>query len=435
VSARLGDRGRELIARWARGAGEAVEIYEKRGRSRGFELGPDGESFTQSVEAGWAARGGDSERSWFLAGSGELPATLERPPVSAPGVWLPPRSERTPAEPPRGLDAPLATEPEGRALLAGVARELLRELPDVAPPRLRLEEGSSEAALVSSRGVAAAMRGRTAALRAEVARGGHRIRAEFAARAAVELKPLALARRLADRLLALEGALPTAVLEELVLAPPVAARLIEALAPRFVGAEAERRLASLLDRERRIGSAALTLVDDGSLEAGALAAPFDGEGVPTGGVALVEGGRFVQPLLAGAEHAAPQRAAGCARRDGWRDVPRQAPTQLYVAPDPTHAVAELVAGVARGGYLISPESSVTLGGEGGDEFSLAVSGFVLAGGRSAGGLGRCRLEGRFGALLHGVRAVARDLTFVPGDGLFGAPTLLVAGLVLRAEPR
>jgi predicted Zn-dependent protease len=428
VSASFGERARELVAHLRRGAGE-VEIFEKRGRSRRCELGPEGESFGQSVEAGWAARGGDARRSWFVGGSGEPPRALAPPPATAPGLRLPPPSALPLAAPPPGLEASLATESEGRALLAGVARELVRELPDVGPPRLRLDEGASEWALVSSHEVIASGRGRSAVLRVEAARGETRLVAEFVARSADELKPLALARRLADRLLALGGGAAPRDAGTLVLAPPVVARLVEALAPRLVGAGAERRLDDLLPRDGRLGATAVTLVDDGSEVAGLLASPCDGEGVPTGAVTLVERGRFVRPLTAWWESEAPSRAFGCARRDGWRDVPRHGPTQLFLAPDPAHAVADLVAGVKRGAYLIAAEGGVRLDAAG-RELSLPVSGFALAGGRAAGGLGRCRLHGTFAALLGGLRAVGRDLAFVAGDGMYGAPTAVVDGLAL-----
>lgn len=429
MSERLGERGRQRLTSWRRLA-PSLEIFEKRGRRRGFELAAGGERFAQSVEAGWAVRGGDAQSSWFVAGSGELPEQLAPPPAGSPGLHLPPRSARAPALPPRDLDAPLATESEGRALMAGVARELVRELPDVSPPTLLLEEGSSESALISSEGVVASWRGRSAVLRVDVSRGGVRVEAEFVARAANELKPLALARRLADRLLALEGSSPPSAPKRFVLAPPVAARLVEALAPRFVGLGARARLAELLDRDGRLGSPAVTLIDDGSLAAGAMAAPYDGEGVPTGAVRLVGGGRFERPLVAARESEAPAEAAGCTRRDGWRDVPRTGPSQLFLAPEPRRTVVDLVAEASAGVYLISVEGGVALTADG-ESFSVPVSGFALAEGRGAGALGRCRLVGSFRDLLRGVRSVARDLAFVPGDGLFGAPTLLVEGLELR----
>jgi hypothetical protein len=63
-------------------------------------------------------------------------------------------------------------------------------------------------------------------------------------------------------------------------------------------------------------------------------------------------------------------------------------------------------------------------------FAVAVSGFAMSGGRAVGGLGRRLLTGELRGWLTGVRASARDLGFVAGDGLFGSPTLLVDGLSL-----
>jgi hypothetical protein len=42
------------------------------------------------------------------------------------------------------------------------------------------------------------------------------------------------------------------------------------------------------------------------------------------------------------------------------------------------------------------------------------------------------LCGGIGTFLRGIAGVARDLTFQPLDGMIGAPTVLVAGLELRA---
>jgi len=58
---------------------------------------------------------------------------------------------------------------------------------------------------------------------------------------------------------------------------------------------------------------------------------------------------------------------------------------------------------------------------------VRVTGYALAGGRASGGLGSCRLGGRLADLLGACGGRARDLGFVAGDGLFGAPSLLVTG--------
>jgi hypothetical protein len=45
----------------------------------GFAVGPEGESFAQSSEAGWAARGGDGSGSFFATGTGAPPARVDLP--------------------------------------------------------------------------------------------------------------------------------------------------------------------------------------------------------------------------------------------------------------------------------------------------------------------------------------------------------------------
>ncbi len=427
MSEELGARGRVLLgAKRGRLAAE-LEIFEKQGRSRLYLRSAEGESSHQATEAGWAIRAGDGARSCFLAGSGALPETPRLPAMTPQPVRLPPALPRGRWQPPRGLDAPLATEAEGRALLAGLARELEREVPGVRLGPLRLEEGASESAIGSSTGIAARFRARSAFVRVEASRGARRLEAEFVARSAADFKPLALARRIADRLVALAEGEPTA--GGLLLAPAVAARLVAALAPSLVGSAARERFAA----SATFGSELVTLVDDGGRADGLLAAPCDGEGVPTRALTLVERGRFVQPLLAWWEAESPARAAGCSRRHGWRDLPRRGPTELFLAPEPGVAVPDLLAGMARGAYLIACEGGVRVEG---DEFAVPVSGFAIEAGRATGGLGSCRLAGRLSGWLGGVRGVGRDLQFVPGEALFGSPTLWIeGGLELVASPR
>ena len=164
-----------------------------------------------------------------------------------------------------------------------------------------------------------------------------------------------------------------------------------------------------------------------------LLAPVDGEGLPCGRVALVEEGRFVRPLLAWWEAGRSGVAGvpGCARRASWRDLPRRAPTHMFVESGTT-PVADLVASGGSGGagaYLLDAEGGVRI-----DPVSLAfevaVSGLHLVDGRAVSPLGRVRLCGDVKSLLGGIRALARDLQFVPGDGMFGAPSMLVSGLRL-----
>lgn len=422
-----GARAAELVERLARGGREA-EAYEKRGRSRRIERTIDAEAAATAVEHGWAVRCGDLKRSFFAAGTGELPAEGSWPAPTPHPLWLPERRPVPAWSPPPGLDAPLASESEARTVLDAVAHELEQEAPGARLIAARFEEGSSEAVIASSRGVAARVESRAASLRLEAERSGVRVTVETAARAVREVRPAALARRIADRLLALEGREAPRP-GPLLLAAPLAARLIEALAPWVAGRQAASPAGWLGGPGARLGADEIELVDDGSLADGLLSAPVDGEGVPCGPVRIIEAGRFARPLVAWWEAERPEQASGCARRASWRDLPRRAPTHLFLEPDPVVPVADLLAGMDSGCYLLEAEGGVRVDPASG-RFSVAVSGFALAAGRAAGGLGRRRLAGTLASWLTGVRARGRDLVFVAGDGMFGSPTLRVDGLEL-----
>lgn len=415
-----------------RGFGE-VEIYEKSGRSRRFSRDAGRSSGATAVrttqaaatEAGWALRAGDRRRSLFFAATGSADPGVELPEATPHALRLPEHAPASALPETAEPESPPATESAAAMLFAAIERELRRELPASRLASAGLEEGASESALVASSGISTAWRARAAWLRLEVEDRGRRCRFEGAERELRQFEPRALALRLVDRLCALEeaGGGAAAALDAdlpLLLAAPLAARLVQAMAPLWLGPAAHERIAAwgALSPE-------LTLADDGRFSGGVLAAPVDGEGLPTGCALLVEEGRFVRPLLAWWE-AGRVVVPGCARRASWRDLPRRAATHLYVGPSAT-AVVDLVAAGGDGAYLLDAEGPVRL-----DPVSLAfevaVSGLRLAAGRAVAPLGAVRLCGDLKSLLGGIRARGRDLQFVPGDGMFGAPSLLVAGL-------
>lgn len=431
--------GREAawLARLAR-AGEA-EICTKQGRSRRFERDATGEQLATAIEAGWAVRAGDLRQSWFVAASGELPDP-DRPggPLAEPNptphpLWLPeprPVSRRASAA---GPAAALAGESEMRALLAAIERELAREAPGARLETAHLEEGLSSTSIVSTRGVAARTTHRAAWLRLEVERAGRRLTAESQAPELRDVQALGLARRVGDRLTALDGRHSPSVMPGLLrLAPAVGARLLAAMVPGLVGREAAGRAGSLGGVGAIVGSAEVTVVDDGGLPGGLLAAPTDGEGVACGAATLIEEGRLARTLCAWWECDEPAEATGCMRRASWRDLPRRAPTHLYLQPDQGVAPLDLItAEGGSGAYVIDVEGGVAVDPASG-RFAMPVCGYILERGRAAGGFGRRLLTGSLRDWLNGVRGRGRDLDFVAGDGMFGAPTLLVEGLELIA---
>lgn len=429
-----GSRGSEVLEELSRqGLGEA-EVFAKRGRSRCFETGIAGTLATGSVEAGWAVRAGDDRRSFFVAASGEPHPAFPWPEPDGLPVKLPKPAAGATWSEPADLEVPLVSEREGFGQLAALEEELTRELPEARVLAARLQDGASESEIVSSRGIEARWRSRLATLTVDAA-GPEGVTAGLSRseREARRLDPRGLARRLADSLtVAARGTPPELDRGELLLAPRVGASLLAGLLPLFVGPRAPDRQAPLLDRRGHLGGDALTLVDDGRLAGGALEAPVDGEGLPTRKVLLVDEGVPRHPLCSWSQARSPERACGCSRRASWRDLPRPGPTHLYLRPAPKVGVGALLGSLARGYYLIDVEGAGAFDLDA-DRFALPVRGFAVEGGRARAPIAGAWLSGSPGAFLRGITAVARDLAFLPVDGMIGTPTLLVRGLQIQGE--
>jgi PmbA protein len=425
-----------LAALTARGL-DTAEVYWKRGRSRRYELESGDGRWSNAHEEGWAVRAGDRQGAFFVAGTGEPRADYAWPVPISGALRLPEPGSSAEAESDGEPETPLLAESEARALLESVARDLAAELPGARLSRGSLEEGTSESELRNSRGIEARWRGRAAILRLEAAAasGAAAVTVDLSERQAAAFRPASVARRLADRLLVSQsGAAPERDRGEFLLSPAVGARFLAGLLPLLVGARAESRSNALRDRRGRIAAPLLTVVDDGRLRAGGLAAAFDGEGVATREVVLIEDGVYRQPLVSWREARPPElRASGCTRRASWRDVPVAGPTHLYIRPQPQTSVAALLGAVARGYYLLDATGPGRFDCEG-DRFSLPVCGFAVVAGRASAPVAKAWLCGSVGGFLRGLEGLARDLVFLPLDGLLGSPTLLVTGLEIRPEP-
>lgn len=422
---------------------EEAEVYAKKGRSRTLHFSHSHPVTSLRQEEGWAVRAGDPRKSFFYASHGlPDPATLW-PEADGRGLRLPNAKPIPQWTAPSSLDAPLIGEAEAQALFEGLARELDHELPGARLVAGHLDDGSSESQLVSRREAVAIYRHRVAALMVEATApaSGRRQHGPLSssltmvAKDARRLNPKAVARRLADRLLvSMRGQAPHRDRGEFLLAPDVFVPLLAALESLWVGPEAEARAADLTDLAGRLGSRALTLIDDGRLPGGILEAPADGEGQPTRRTVLIEEGVYRQPLLSWWQTSSrPARASGCCHRPSWRDLPVQGPSHLYLQPDEAHSVASLLTDLRRGYYLLSCDGAPQIDFEA-RRFSIPVSGFAIAKGQPTGSLSRAYLTGTLQALLGGIQAKARDLTFFMAKvGLLGAPTVLMRGLELRSR--
>jgi predicted Zn-dependent protease len=424
--------GRDVLDRLLDSGLEAAEVYVKRGRSRRFELDLGSEATLAAEEAGWAVRAAGRGTSFFFAATG-TPAPVERwpAPIDEAALRLPPPAPIEGWSEPPEIGEALLGEDEGWRLLRRLTDDLGRRLPGATLNAI-LDDGASETRIWNHHGLDVAHRGRFAALRLE-ARAPHpggtaNAILLLAERSARRFAPATLVDRLVDLLAVRErGALDGAEGADIVLAPEVGARLLAPIAAAFCDRTPDQ-VATLLEvRDGRVASPAVALRDDGRHPRGALAAPVDGEGVPTGERALIEEGRLAGTILSWERSGAP---LGCRVRAGWRDLPRVAPSHCFVVPQPEVAPSSLVEDLRQGFYLLDA-------GDGGSYdlaaglFSLPVWGFRIAAGRPLHPLGEARLMGDPRGLLHAVCGVARDLRFAPLGAMIGAPSLLMRGLTLR----
>ncbi len=428
-----GAHSRELLQQLGKSGYPIAEVYCKRGRSKRFELGPQGPQSGTYQEEGWTLRAGDAHSSFFAAGSGRPQPGRSWPLPDGQPIELPRPSPIPAWRPPADLDAPLAVEAEAYTFLESLERELLGELPGARLLRAVMEEGSSEIELVNSYDIEVSYRSRAASLHLEVMPpvGGESFTLHLAEREVRRFNPVTLARLVANRLhLTQGGESPKRDRGDMLLGPAVGIRLLAGLRSLFLGPGGTARAAALRDRRGCIGSQCLTVVDDGRLPGGVFEAPVDGEGFPTREVVLVEEGRFCQPLLTWRDdRSSPSRASGCVRRPSWRDAPRVGFSHLFLRPNSSVSVGSLLQAVARGYYLVDTDGPGQFDIEQ-DRFRLPVTGFAIRQGEPAAPVAGAVLCGALSALLRGIQAVARDLTFRPRDGMIGSPSLLVSGLEL-----
>lgn len=418
---------------------DEAEVFLKRGRSRRTEVAGAGLRVSETRERGWAARASSRRASFFVCGTGTPRVEEPWPEPDGHPLRLPPPSRLEGWRPPVDLDSPLMVESEVREFFDVFRRELTQERSSVRLSRGVLEEGTSDAEIVSTRGVDEGTRGRSASLLLELvdeAGQGGMVRFHLAQREARAFNPAALARRAVDRLLLQRGTgLARRDRGEVLVSPAVAVALVEGLLPVLVGEGAERRVRRFRDRSGQVAAKSLSIIDDGRLPGGVLSAPVDGEGVATRETILVEEGCFRQPLLAWWQAPTSGHAgSGCSHRHSWRDLPVPGPTHLFIKPAKENSVGALLTAVARGFYLLEPTSGGRFDLEA-DRFNLPVCGFAVREGRATSPIAEAWLSGTVSALLRGVQAVARDLTFYPRRGMIGSPSLLLTGIEVRPEPR
>ena len=132
------------------------------------------------------------------------------------------------------------------------------------------------------------------------------------------------------------------------------------------------------------------------------------------------------------------RKAGCESTGNGRRPSAAAPvgvgpTTLYLAPGAETREALLAR--MGDGLLITDLEGLHAGLDpvSGD-FSLKASGRRITGGHDAGAVSQITVAGNFFQMLREIAAVGDDLKFgLPGGACFGAPSVLVSGLMVAGK--
>lgn len=428
-----------------------AEVFQKSGAARTVSLMPDGSvNWTRTAEGGVALRVVlEDGATGFVSATGPAPdeTTVRHLSDAAFDAARCDRAHAGESIHPvtgaggsgRGLgifDTRLHTATPGD--LEGILDEAATEALRADPRARRLESASiaassTEVTLANSAGFAGSYRQTLVHLSLGVVAGD--------AAGAVVVRRSRTARTLAafsaglfgdetSRLAAtaLEGRPPREGTFPVVLAPPAAAELLRCFTRTLTLPGPAPGAA--------VGSRRLTIIDDGRLPGGCASSPFDGEGVPTRRTTIVSQGEFGEMIHDMASAAATPGACstGNGLRASFRDAPRRSPSNLFIAPgseDPSDLLAELSRlGGGLWAQTVRPTPAVT-----GDDtiFSVLVTGRWVGDEGPGQPVSGALVSWPVASLLDGVLAAGNDLTFGFLSGSYGAPSLLIREIGVRAS--
>ena len=179
----------------------------------------------------------------------------------------------------------------------------------------------------------------------------------------------------------------------------------------------------------QVGSELFTLVDDGTILDGPGAAPFDGEGVPSGRTELFTAGTlngFLHDTYTAARMGDGQRSTGNARRGSYKGSPGVGTSNFYLDNGST-PFDELLRR-AEGGVLIAEVSGVHSGANPiSGEFSVGATGLRIEGGALGEPLREMTIASTLPQMLAAITGVGDDLRFFSS---VGTPSVLIGEMTL-----
>ncbi len=392
------------------------ELYRKSAESRQIDASRTLRRTLGRREEGWAGRWWESGAPRFAAAA-TSEALLRAIPLAA--------AIASPGEPPPEWPSRSAPMAEGDTVEAppDLFEELARAVSAAARGQallaaLSLRKGEARERIVNGAGLDVGQSHRTFdGVAHAVGRQGsraHEARLTFRWTDAPGIE--ALARRLSDAATLPLADRPTPIAHgQWLLDPGVAAAILGALSPLFTGDRPPRWLG-----RGRIAAPGLAIADDASGDA-----PFDGEGVPSRRVLLLEDGEMTGRLYdLRAAARAGARSTGHGVRPSFRTPPGVGPRRIFFETRTPSAPQPLLASVNRGLFAAALTAPVRVDLEQ-DRYEIEFTGVSLVAGRAQGPVAGARSTGRISELLRRITGVSTDLQFFPLPFLAGAPTLLV----------
>jgi PmbA protein len=222
--------------------------------------------------------------------------------------------------------------------------------------------------------------------------------------------PAAVGREAARRALRRLGGRQVPTCEcPVVFDPETAASLLRHLAGAIAGPALYRRASFLLDRlGEQIASPTVTVVDDALRPAGLASRPFDGEGVASRRLTIVDRGVLQSYLLDSySARRLGLRPTGHAARSAG-DAPTVASTNFHLAPGP-HTPEAIVASIPRGLYvteLIGFGVNHVTG-----DYSRGASGLWIENGECTHPVEEVTIAGNLLDMLRDIEMIGNDLVF------------------------
>lgn len=254
------------------------------------------------------------------------------------------------------------------------------------------------------------------------------------ARAPEALDADAIGAEAAGRAAALLGARkPSSRTCPVVLDPTVAASFAGFIGSTLCADAVQRGRSPFADRlGDEVAAPALTLVDDGTDPDGLASAPVDGEGVPRGRTALIEGGRlsaYLHDTYTARRDGGDRRSTANGSRSGYRSPPAVSPSNLVVEPG-ERSLDELLAD-AEGGVYVTDVAGLHSGvNPVSGTFSVGATGRAISAGELADPCDEFTIASDLGSMLRAVAAVGSAARWVPFGGSVRTPPLLIAEMAI-----